>query len=310
MAANVESMMFVGETPWHGLGNPVAIAPTSEDALILSGNDWDVVSTPVTVNGVALPDYRANVRSTDGAILGIVSDRYKIVQNKEAFAFVDDLLKGAEPVTFNTAGSLAGGKRIWLLANLSPTRILDDEVVPYMVFTNGHDGKHPVSVCMTNTRVVCQNTLAIALKGAKRSWSFRHMGDMEAKKREASETLRLANQYTVGLTAFAEEMAQKRISMVALEQIIDLVFPVDIESSDRIQNNIANMKHQFMDIYTTKDDLQNLRGTAWGVINAFSDFASHVKPLRRTATYQEGIFTSFIDGNKILDRATELVIAA
>lgn len=310
MSANVETMFYQGEVPWHGLGREVAECPTSEDALRLAGLDWDVISTPVMVNDKELPEYKANVRSSDGSILGIVSDRYKIVQNRDAFAFVDDILKSGAPVTFNTAGSLADGKRTWLLANLPPTRILGDDVVPYLVFTNGHDGKHPVSVCMTPTRVVCQNTLNAALKGAKRTWSFRHMGDIESRKQEASETLQLANQYTVGLREFAEDMVQKKISSTMLTKIIDTLFPIDEDASDRIKQNVDNFRNQFTDIYLNKSDLQNIRGTAWGVYNAMGDFASHIKPARKTANFQEGLFASFLDGNKMLDRMQELLVAA
>jgi len=304
-------MFYVGETPWHGLGQKVDEAPTSADALRLAGLDWDVIPSPImTAEGTPIPEWKANVRSTDGAVLGMVSNKYKIVQNREAFAFVDDILQSDQDVRFETAGSLSGGKRTWLLAHLPPQRILDDEIVPYLCFTNGHDGKHPVSVVMTPTRVVCANTLALALGQAKRTWSFRHMGDIESRKREASETLRLTNQYTVGLREFAEEMAQKKIGVRQLEQIMSIVFPDDESASDRVRNNVSILKNQFMDIYSGKDDLQSIRGTAWGIINAASDFASHVKPLRKTSLYQEGIFASFLDGNKVLDKITELCVAA
>jgi hypothetical protein len=157
---------------------------------------------------------------------------------------------------------------------------------------------------------VCNNTLTAALKGAKRSWSFRHMGDIESRKQEASETLQLANQYTVSLTEFAEDMVQKKISTLMLTKIIDDLFPVDDEASDRIKRNVDNFRNQFTDIYLNKPDLQNIRGTAWGLYNAAGDFASHIQPARKTASFQEGIFASFLDGNKMLDRVQELVIAA
>lgn len=310
MAANVENMAYFGETPWHGLGKSIDHAMTSEEALCESGLDWDVIPTPVMVNGNELADYIANVRSTDGAILGMVSPKYKIVQNKEAFAFVDDILKSNAGVRFETAGSLNGGKRVFMLANLPPTRILDDDIVPYLCFTQGHDGKHPISVMRTDIRTVCVNTVNLALRTARRSWSFRHMGNLEYRKRDASETLLLANQYTIGLREFAEEATKKKIGVAQLDQIMSIVFPDDEDASDRIRNNVATFRNQFMDIYTNKDDLQSIRGTAWGVINAASDFASHVKPLRKTDQFQERLFTSFLDGNKVLDRITELAMVA
>ena len=121
MAANVESMFYVREVPWHGLGTKVEEAPTSEEALRIAGLNWTVDQTPVyTDSGLLIPGYKANRRSTDGSILGIVSDRYKIVQNTEAFEFTDAIVGETEDgvVKYETAGSLCGGKRIWLLAKM------------------------------------------------------------------------------------------------------------------------------------------------------------------------------------------------
>ena len=110
------------------------------------------------------------MRSTDHAPLGIVSDRYKVVQNEDAFQFTDDLL--GEGVTYETAGALQGGRKVWLLARM-PQRyvIAGDEITPYMVFMNSHDGSSGVKVAMTPIRVVCQNTLNLALDSAKRIWA-------------------------------------------------------------------------------------------------------------------------------------------
>lgn len=117
MPANVETMFSVRETPWHGLGRIIMDAPASREALELAGLDWQVESRNIySGTGPMIPGYRANVRSTDDAVLGVVSDRYRIVQNEEAFQFTDDLL--GEGVTYETAGSLQGGKKVWMLARL------------------------------------------------------------------------------------------------------------------------------------------------------------------------------------------------
>ena len=117
MPANVETMFSVRETPWHGLGRIIMDAPASREALELAGLDWQVESRNIySSTGAMIPGYRANVRSTDDAVLGVVSDRYRIVQNEEAFQFTDDLL--GEGVTYETAGSLQGGKKVWMLARL------------------------------------------------------------------------------------------------------------------------------------------------------------------------------------------------
>ena len=143
MAALVESMVYTREKPWHGLGTMVEEAPTSADALRLAGLDWTVEQKNIQLcGGSKVPGYKANVRNTDGQVLGIVSDRYKIIQNSEAFSFTDNIIGG--DVRYETAGSLNGGKKIWLLAKLPTTEIVGDKTEPYLCFSNTHDGSGAV----------------------------------------------------------------------------------------------------------------------------------------------------------------------
>ena len=125
MPANVESMFSVREKPWHGLGTIVAEAPDSSSALELAGLNWTVIQKDITTadGGKVIPGFKANVRESDDKVLGIVTDRYKVVQNSDAFAFTDELL--GEGVRYETAGSLQGGRRIWLLAKLPQQYIIN-----------------------------------------------------------------------------------------------------------------------------------------------------------------------------------------
>lgn len=302
--------------PWHynETSDRVALvqdAPTSWDALIASGIGWDVISTPVQVNGNEVEGYKANVRSDTNDVLGIVSSRYKIVQNREAFAFVDSILEQKDtPVRYETAGSLENGKRVWLLVQMPKTLALGDEVENYLFFANSHNGKSGITTGMTNVRVVCNNTIQLALRTTKRSWTTKHMGDMEGKKQEAIETLRLASQYVVEMGKYAETMASKKISKTDLDNFLDMLFPLDEEISAREERNISHCRNSILDIYMGKDDLANFRGTAWGMYNAVADFVSNAEPLRKTKTYKENLFASFMDGNKILQQAQEILMAA
>ena len=116
MSANVESMFYVRETPWHGLGTKVMEAPDSEGALIAAGLNWNVVQEPIfTGENEPIRGYKANIRDSDRRVLGVVTDRYKVIQNREAFAFTDELL--GQGVRYETAGSLQDGKKVWLLAH-------------------------------------------------------------------------------------------------------------------------------------------------------------------------------------------------
>lgn len=117
MSANVETMFYVRETPWHGLGTKVLEAPDSKEALIAAGLDWNVIQEPIyTEENEPISGYKANIRDSDRRVLGVVTERYKVVQNREAFAFTDELL--GQGVRYETAGSLQDGKKVWLLAHM------------------------------------------------------------------------------------------------------------------------------------------------------------------------------------------------
>ena len=232
MPALVESMFSVREKPWHGLGIIVQEAPTSEDALHLAGLDWDVVQYPVFVQDKEVEGVKANVRSSDESVLGIVSKKYKIVQNKEAFSFTDSLLDTGD-VRYETAGSLRNGKTIWLLAQLPKTTILGDEIDQYLVFMNSHDGQGAVRCFCTPVRVVCNNTLNAALDGAKRCWSFRHLGDIESNLQAARNTLVKAEEYMDALAVEADKFANTGISDTQFYQLTHDLFPITKDMTDR-----------------------------------------------------------------------------
>lgn len=279
MAANIETMFYAGrEKPWHGLGTQVEEAPTSADALRLAGLDWTVQRKPIQVcGGRKVDNFFANVRSSDGAVLGVVSDRYQVVQNAEAFAFTDALIGGESQVHYETAGSLMGGRKIWLLAKLPDTEIVGDKTEPYLCFSNTHDGSGAIRVCMTPVRVVCNNTLNIALNGAKRAWSVRHTGDIQAKLQEARMCLDMANKYMDKLAVYADQMANKTVTDEQIAKILDEMFPATEDMSEREKRNATKAREEYMICYFAPDILK-FKGTAWGALNAMSDMVGHTVP--------------------------------
>lgn len=303
MAALVENMFYVRETPWHGLGVKVEEAPNSADALKLAGLDWEVQPRPIfTDSGIQIPGYVANTRSSDNNILGIVSDKYKIVQNADAFKFTDNIIEG--DVRYETAGSLRNGKSVWLLAKLPETKILGDEVAPYLCFSNTHDGTGAVKVFMTPVRVVCNNTLNLAMNTARRTWTCKHMGRIEDKMAEASATLQLANKYMDNLAITADRLANVNITNDEIRAYMQELFPINTEDSDRQQGNMKKAQTDLMACYYM-DDLDKFRGTAWGFVNAVADYADHTAPLRNTDTFKERNFERIIVGHPLLDKVFE-----
>ena len=294
----VETGVFAGSVPpWVNLGIKVNEALTSEQAIKMAGLDWKVESQPIqVVDGEIISGVKANVRSSDHKVLGIVTDRYKVVQNEDAFAFTDMLL--GEGVKYETAGSLASGKRVWMLARMDSTKICGDEVDPYLVFTNSHDGTGAVKVAVTPIRVVCQNTLTLALSSAKRTWSTKHCGDIQGKMDDAKKTLGFANAYIESLKEESEKLTQITVLAPQFADFLLKMFPIKKDASERQVANIERQRKALAEIYNHKDDIQKFHGTAYGVLNAVADWTPHFLPARRTKNYQENNFMSIVDGGK------------
>ena len=300
MSAAVETMVYTREKPWHGLGTMVEEAPNSADALRLAGLDWTVEQRPVFLEGsnVEIPNYKANVRSKDGKVLGVVTDRYRIVQNTEAFEFTDGLIGG--DVRYETAGSLLGGKKVWLLAKMPTVKVAGDDTEPYLCFSNTHDGSGAVKVCMTPVRVVCNNTLNLALSGAKRFWSVKHVGKLSEKMAEAQEALELADAYMRELDKSAEQLANKRVTDDEVRKVLDDLFPTDEKSTELMKRHAQRMKDEFWTCIFMPD-IKQFRGTAWGAINAMADMVGHTAPNRQTKNYAENNWGRIMNGHVLVD---------
>ena len=310
MSANVETMFYTRVTPWHGLGTRVEEAPCAKEALALAGLDWRVIQKPVmTGDGELIAGFKANVRDWDGRVLGVVTDRYKVVQNEDAFAFTDELL--GEGVSYETAGSLQGGRRTWILARL-PQRymISGDEVTPYLVFMNSHDGTGAIKAAMTPVRVVCQNTLNLALSTAKRSWSTVHAGDIRGKLEDARNTLFYADQYMEELGKAMDQLNLIRLSDRQVYAYIDALFPIMDGSTEQQKKNVLRLREEVKSRYYEAPDLKHMEKNGYRFVNAVSDFAIHAKPLRESAKYRENLFVRTVEGNPLIDRAYQMCRAA
>jgi phage/plasmid-like protein (TIGR03299 family) len=309
MEANVESMFSVREKPWHGLGTIVAEAPKSEEALKWAGLDWQVEQTPLYTPHGKVDGYKANVRSTDGQVLGVVTDRYRVIQNTEAFAFTDELLGAG--VRYETAGSLQGGRKIWLLARMPREFIIAGErISPYLVFSNTHDGSGAVRVAVTPIRVVCNNTLNLALNTAARSFSMVHTGDIRGKVNEAKQTLFMADQYMEQLGREFERLRKQKVTDSQVQEYIGLLLPLEKDASPVTVKNVRKLRDDLQARYYDAPDLKSVGSNAYRFINAVSDFATHADPIRRTKNYQENLFMRTYEGNPMIDRAYQLVSAA
>lgn len=311
MAANVESMFSVRETPWHGLGKIVQDAPTAEEAIVLAGLDWTVKQEPsgyiLNKNFISIPDQFVNLRSSDNKYLGTVSKDYKIFNNVEAFSFLDSLTN--EGLKFETAGCLYNGK-VWLLARMPETEIVGEKTERFLLLSLSHDGKSSIRLCCTMVRVVCQNTLSLALSSAERSWFTRHKGDIQGKVEEAQRTLQLSSAYQKAYEDEALRLAAQKFSMREFKIFVETLIPSAKEDATPIiKARITDQRDMLHAVYEKTPDLNNIRGTKWGVLQAVSDFVNHKEPLRKTDTYRDSQLDSLATGNKMLDKAYEILSA-
>ena len=303
MAANVETMFYVRETPWHGLGTRVMEAPGSEDALELAGLNWKVRQEPIyTDNNLLIPGYKANVRDLDDKVLGVVTDRYKVVQNDEAFAFTDGLL--GEGVRYETAGALLDGRKVWILARMPREFIINGEQIsPYLV-------SGAIKVAVTPIRVVCNNTLNLALSTAKRSWSMVHTGDVQGKMEEAKQTLFMAEKYMSRLGREFENLRKIELTDRQVMDYIKLLLPYENEDNSLHVRNINRLREDMQKRYFDAPDLKDVGNNAYRFVNAVSDFATHSEPIRRTKNFKENLFSRTVEGNPLIDKAYQMLCAA
>jgi len=272
------------------------------EALAMAGVDWEVVSNKIfDESGNEIPGYRANIRQDTGDTLGIVSDRYQIVQNYEAFDFVNELpLEG--DFKFESAGIFRGGKSMWIMGSLPEVNILGDDISNNVVFVNSHDGSSGVKVMMTPIRLICSNMINLATKEADRIWAAKHTSGISHKIDEARYTLSLADKYMEKLEEEANRFTEIKLADSEIEAIIDKMFPVnyDVDSSRKI-NNIIAFKNNFFACYN-EEDIKKFKGNAWGAINAMADLIDHKLPGRNTSDYYANHWSKLINGHETLDR--------
>jgi len=221
---------------WHQLGNVVPGGTSNIDqVLTLGGIDFTVAKTPVLYRtSIDSPDQIAadhyvTFRDDTGASLGVVGARYEVLQNRQVFEFLQDLVDDYA-VTWESAGALRGGRRVFVCLRLPDTvRIdaagIDDQIVPFIVATNSHDGSSIIQVVATPWRPVCGNTERFAIRDAHTRWGVRHTRTARDRIDEARRTLRLSVDYYQKFTAEQQALAQTDIAIGEFQAIVDDLWP-------------------------------------------------------------------------------------
>jgi phage/plasmid-like protein (TIGR03299 family) len=278
MSHAVESMMYTGQVPWHGLGTPVSTEATASDAIKLAGLSWKVDLQPVFAGAGLLQTpvvgMKATVRDSDHRALGVVGDRYMPVQNEDAFTFFDSVV-GEGQAIYHTAGSLDGGRRVWFLAKLpGEVRLQQDEVTEkYLLLMNSHDGSTALRMLFTPVRVVCQNTLNLALRGAAADGiAIRHTASATTRIDQARRALGLANEYYANFSVEAARLMAAPYADTQMRGLVEMLFPGNL---DELSARTQHHRQKVLELFEYGQGHARIRGTAWAALNAVAEFADH-----------------------------------
>lgn len=311
----VERCVFARQPAWHGLGKVVPEAMTSEEAIKHAGLDWAVDLRPIFRKSnnndlIAVKDRRAVVRVDSDTELGIVGMQYQPVQNTELGGFMDLVLgQGAK---YDSAGSLHGGKRVWLNAKVKDCFevIPNDLVESYIAVLNGHDGNLRMMAVATGTRVVCANTFQLVMDeskyGKNRSIAIRHDGKLKDNVETARVALGLVRTATERMEFEAKALLKIKMDDEALAKFyVDQVRSLKLtkERAEAVVSELVTLQH------SKTNTLRGMEGTGWQAYNVWSEWTDHStrrtgKDVRLESTwYGEGSRSKINAWDQLLQQA-------
>lgn len=313
MSHEFESGVFANRPAWHGLGVVHMEAEHgklyADEALRKGGLDWRVFKEPVVRKGEPVAGKFYTVRDRDDAVLGIVGPSWEPVQNEDGFRFLDELVD-ADALEIETAISLKGGRKVAILARRpDDVLIAGEKVVPYVAFLNGHDGATSAQMFTTPVRMVCANTVNMALAGASAFYRMRHTRSVHAKLADAREALQVSFEYTDELARLGEWMAETRISDREFDRFLASLVPVDEDASKATVTRADARREEIREVYAAADNLGNIRGTRWGAFNAVAEWTDHRKGYRDANRRFEAIVLQNDPRQRLDQRAFEILTA-
>lgn len=272
------AMMYSGEEPWHGLGQKLDEPATAEEAIVAAGLEFDVTLTPIaTYDGLSVPKRKAVVRYDNQTVLGVVSDRYSPVQNKQAFGFLDAVVADGG-IRYHTAGALGQGERVWMLAKLPGhirVKTSDDIVDKFLLLSNSHDGTAALRVFFTPIRVVCQNTLSMAeSQGRGQGVSILHKGDLASKIGDAQRVLGFAQRFYDDAQAQINRLASYYPSVAELSTYFKALYPDPEGGQTTRAENIRSELHRLFE-NGKGHDMPEIKLTLWTAYNAVTELVDH-----------------------------------
>ena len=275
------------------------------EAVKASNMDYKVTTEKlVTSSGI---DSGLVATVSDNKFYGAVSPTYKVTQNKDVFTFADDLIKQSTDLHFDSAGTLENGKRAFMALQMPNKKILDDEYSSQLIILNSFDGKSGIKICYLPKRIICSNMINMAFKTAKERWSIRHSVNANTRLMEAVASIENADFFWTSMKEEFEKMSVQKVNFNKF--LSQLMEEPDKDASETIKRHDFETRGKILSIYNNKNDLQNYSGTAYKAFQTIADYVSNGEPVRKTDTFEENRFASFLDGNKLMLKAQELLAA-
>lgn len=272
------------ESSWSNIGTDVSMCTNMDDVLRMSGLDYEVRKTDLmTVDGMPVKGQVA--LCNDDGVLGVVSDKFGIVQNREAFQFVDYM---GENITYEKAGQTKSGM-VYVIAKLQEVAILGDSFIPHVIFRNGFNGRWSIAAAICPLRFVCQNQFSIAFGNSSNTVTVRHTMDVHGRLEEAKEVLHKSADYMMHLNELAERLSLKKMGHQEVLKVANTLFPVGEDSGPRAIAIAERNREALFAAYNAPDNA-NYTGTAWGLVNAYADYMTHREPGGRKETRNENKF--------------------
>jgi phage/plasmid-like protein (TIGR03299 family) len=316
-----------GPTAWGDVVRAVDpnAANSAAEMVTAARLDWRVEQHPLEaviereyqLLRVPVPRHVANVRSDTRAVLGVVGEGYEPLQNRAAFAFCDAITDSGRAHWIG-AGSTRGGARVHALMRLDREIRIGgaegEDVLPLLCFRNGHDGGLSVTVSVAPFRLACLNGMLLPLADAQRTWKARHTANVEAKLADARRTLGIAWQYYDELEALGGRLIGERLGAGEFERFLARLVPLperrpDRSDGGRAVRNVERVREAIRTAYRSASDLDHVRGTRWGALQAVTAYVDHTQPTRQTAgrSHGEARFERATEPQPLKDRALELL---
>jgi phage/plasmid-like protein (TIGR03299 family) len=318
MAHLIEQMAYVGKEPWHGLGNNLSPNQPLDVWQREAGMNWQIQESPVHFKADAaghlgsihsFPEQKVLYRSDTKAALSVVSSRYQVVQPREVLEFYRDLTE-VSGYELETAGVLKGGKKFWALARTGQSTELkgNDQVNGYLLLATSCDGTLATTATPTTVRVVCNNTLTVALDGTTRAIKVPHNTrfDSKAVKKQLGIAVSQWDDFMYRMRALAERKVQWHEALGFFMNVLCETSPTGA-LPEVLPNERALRKVQ--ELYEGRgrgSNLESARGTAWGLLNAVTEFVDHERRARSTEYRLDSAW--FGQGAQIKQRALDAAL--